>query len=144
MSEQRGPQHRQALPGQRLAAPRPDPQAIASEQADAESDGNRVKAGLRHRRRQIEPAHIEEGAARQDVALARAGQGLQHGEVPEEQLQQQRHVAHDLDVDRGQPRDQPVGGEPRDADDEAETVAATMPSTATSSVLSSPTQKARP
>ena len=51
------------------------------------------------------------------VRLARPRHVLGDQRVPEEQLQQQRHVAHDFDIDRGQARDQPVLGQPADADE---------------------------
>ena len=68
----------------------------------------------------MQPAHVEECRRRAARGSAAARAGAQHGEVPDEQLQQQRHVAHDLDVDGGEPRDQPVRRQARDADDEAE------------------------
>ena len=40
--------------------------------------------------------------------LARRRQVREHGEVPDEQLQQQRHIARDLDIGRRNFRDQPV------------------------------------
>ena len=52
--------------------------------------------------------------------MARIGQRAQHREVPVEQLQQQRHVAHDLDIGRGDCRHELIAGEPRKPDDEAE------------------------
>ena len=89
---------------------------------DAKQQGNshRLEAWLRHGLRQIDPAHVEIDPAGQHVALARTGQVFEYGEVPEEQLQQQRHVADDLDVDGRKLGDQPVGGQTGDADDEAE------------------------
>ena len=77
-------------------------------------------ARLEHRLRQEQAAVVEEAAARNGKALAHAGQRLEHGVVPEQQLQQQRHVADDLDIEAGHPRHQPVLRQPRDADQKAE------------------------
>ena len=48
------------------------------------------------------------------------GKRAEHGEVPEQDLKQERQVADQFDIAAGQPRHQPVGREPCDADDEAE------------------------
>ena len=47
---------------------------------------------------------------------ARAPGKSLHQHVPEQQLQQQRNVAQHLDVNRGEPGQQPVRRQPRDAD----------------------------
>ena len=86
--------------------------------ADDHGEPDRVEAGLRNGRRQVEAAHIDEASPGQGVALPRPRQALQHGEVPKKELQQQRHVADDLDVDGREPRHEPVGGKARNADDE--------------------------
>ncbi len=39
-----------------------------------------------------------------------------HQHVPEQELQQQRKITQHFDIDRSQPRQQPVGRQPRDAD----------------------------
>ena len=47
-------------------------------------------------------------------------QRFEHGVVPEQKLQQQRHVADQLDIAGGEPRHQPVARQPRNADGKAE------------------------
>ncbi len=63
---------------------------------------------------------VEEDRLSHAEAIARPRQRPQNREVPEEDLQQQGDVAQYLDVDRGDPGDQPVAGKPGDADDETE------------------------
>ena len=87
---------------------------------DRQRGQHQAEAFLEHRLRQEQAAVVEKSAARQQQAVAHLRQHLEHGVVPEQQLQQQRQVADHFDVDRGEPRHQPVGGQPRDADDEAE------------------------
>ncbi len=53
-------------------------------------------------------------------ALARPRQGSEHREVPEQDLEQERQVADQLDIAAGEPGNQPIGRQPRNADDEAE------------------------
>ena len=48
------------------------------------------------------------------------GQRRQHREVPEQDLEQQRQVADDLDIGAGDPRHQPVRRQPAERDDETE------------------------
>ena len=48
------------------------------------------------------------------------GQRQEHGEIPEQDLEQERQVADEFDVAAGEPREQPVGAQPRKPDDEAE------------------------
>ena len=74
------------------------------------------------RLRQEEAAVVEERRRRRATKLSRGRrQRLEHGDVPEQELQQQRDVA---DQSRHRPppsrRDQPVRRQPRDADEEAE------------------------
>ena len=87
---------------------------------DRQRGQHQADAFLEHRLRQEQPAVVEKSAARQQQAVAHLRQHLEHGVVPEQQLQQQRQVADHFDVDCGEPGHQPVGGQPRDADDEAE------------------------
>ena len=71
-------------------------------------------------RRQEEAAAVEIGAERQMVAVARRRQHRQHAEIPEEDDQQRRDVAEDLDIDGRDLADQPVAGQTADADQEAD------------------------
>ena len=86
----------------------------------SERDQREARRRQEHRLRQEQAAVVEKAAARNGDALADAGQRLEHGVVPEQQLQQQRQVADDLDVAAGELRHEPVLRQPRDADDEAE------------------------
>jgi hypothetical protein len=63
---------------------------------------------------------VEEDAAGKLDALAHLRQRLDHSVVPEQQLQQQRQVADDLDIPIGEFRDEKVFGKPRDSDDETQ------------------------
>ena len=62
------------------------------------------------RRRQIQAAVTDESQVKRIQALTRARQITQYGEVPEEDLQQQRNVTERLDVHRRDFTDQPVIG----------------------------------
>ena len=72
------------------------------------------------RPRQEQAAIVENAAAGKRDAAAQLRQRFEHGVVPEEELQQQRNVADQLDVAAGEPRDQPVVGELRQADHKAD------------------------
>ena len=72
------------------------------------------------RPRQEQAAIVENAAAGKRDAAAQLRQRFEHGVVPEQQLQQERHVADQFDVAACKPRDQPIARQPRDADDEAE------------------------
>ncbi len=67
---------------------------------------------------EIEAAIVGEDEAAPIQRLARPGQRLQHGIVPEQQLQQQRSVAHHLDIEQRDLRENPVVREPGDPDRE--------------------------
>jgi hypothetical protein len=72
------------------------------------------------RHRQIEPPDIQDHGAGQHDALARAGQGLQHRHIPEDDLHQHRGVADELDIDEPDRADQPIARKAHDADEEAD------------------------
>jgi hypothetical protein len=65
------------------------------------------------------PAAATKPAEQRD-ALARPRQRAQHREIPEQDLEQERQVADQLHIGAGEPRNEPVGRESRDPDDEAE------------------------
>jgi hypothetical protein len=83
-------------------------------------------------------------ASRSDIdRLTHRRQQFGEQSVPDEQLQQQRHVAHHLDVAEAS-RDQPVARQARDADHACPAPLRTArPAPATISVLTMPTMKAR-
>jgi hypothetical protein len=95
------------------------------------------------RQRDGQPAIVEERDAENADRLARAGQGGDHAEVPEQHEEQQRDVAHRLDVSAGDRGEEPVARQPRDADDEAERGRAAAATSVISMVLTMPTQSTR-
>ena len=68
----------------------------------------------------IEAAVVEKDDAADADRLPRSRQGLENRVVPEQQQQQQRRVAHDAGVNERKSRQQPIGGEARHADHEAQ------------------------
>ena len=49
-----------------------------------------------------------------------SGSDFEHRVVPEQNLQQERHVADQFDVTAGEPRHEPIARQPRNADDKTE------------------------
>ena len=103
-----------------LPAARPDGIDNGADDADAERNQHPAEPALEERLRDKEAAVVEEDAAGDDEAFADRRQRLEHGVVPEQQLQQQRQIADGLDVARRRFGHQPVLRQPRNADDEAE------------------------
>ena len=68
----------------------------------------------------IRPRLLRIARCRRSTGSAAAPAAPRARPVPEQQLQQQRDVAEDLDIDRGDLADEPVRRQPRDADEEAE------------------------
>jgi hypothetical protein len=91
------------------------PQQIERDQPDGRRADHPEIILLDRDRRQHQAAIGEKNALDRLPRVARRRKAL-HYHVPEQQLQQQRQVAQQLDIDRGEPRQQPVGGQPRDAD----------------------------
>ena len=69
-----------------------------------------------NRCRHVQATAADKEGVTEVMAVARPWHGQEHREVPEQDLQQRRNVAEDLDIDRHQPRDQPVRGQPQHAD----------------------------
>ncbi len=113
-------EYRELLPRLHLAPPSPDVQPDRGSNAEQKSDDNDPKARLCHRRRQIEPPDVEKASAGNRKALPRRRQILQNGEIPEQELQQQRYVPDGFDVNRREPGNQPVGRQAGDAYNEAD------------------------
>jgi len=67
-----------------------------------------AKTGLEFRRWHIQAPDVQEDGIAQAQALPWRRHRPQHCEVPEEDLQQQRDVAEDFDVEQCQLGDQPV------------------------------------
>ena len=99
---------------------------IHPEQHDADQKHRRdgqhecAETSFENRGGEVEPALVKESDVEQVETLARPRQRTQHREIPVEQLQQQRNVAHDLDVSGRHARDELIAREPREPDDKAE------------------------
>ena len=78
------------------------------------------KPGLADRPWNDDAAIVEKEHVEQRHALPRRRQRGEHGQIPEQDLEQQRQVADQFDVAAGQPRHQPVRRQPSEADNEAE------------------------
>ena len=115
-------ERRERLPGRHLPAARPDARAtttatMATAIAISVAAKPSPTIGLRQEQTAIAEVGCRTGSA---IALPRPGQHRQHRPVPEQELQQHRDVAERLDIDRRDPRDEPVLRQPRDAGEEAE------------------------
>ena len=117
---ERRPENADLRAGLRPASARPPTQEQRGDDAEERSTKNDGKPGCEERPRQEQAAIVENAAAGKRDAAAQFRQRLQHGVVPEQNLQKQRHVADQLDIAAGEPRHQPVARQPRDADDEPE------------------------
>ncbi len=114
------PARREAAARALLPAPRPYPQRDSRD--DGEHQGPEDPAGPLpdHRRGHDDAAVVEKSRAQEREALARSGQRAEDGEIPEQNLEEDRKVADQLDIAGRQLGQQPVRREPRDADQEAE------------------------
>src|SRR5262249_54568498 len=113
-------QNRRPLPGSLLPLAGPNVKGNRTDESGKQRQLEEPQATLEHRQRQKKTAAVENDAAGYDDALANVGQRLEHGVVPEQQLQQQRQIADDLHVAAGCLREQPVPRQTRDADNEAD------------------------
>ena len=103
----------------RLRAAQRSTNGIAA-RASSDATANTPKPGCGTGSRQEQPAGVEQHQAEQHAAFARLRQRVDDDGVDQQELQQQRDVADDLDVDGGQRVDQPVVRQPRDAHREAD------------------------
>ncbi len=85
----------------------------------------------------------DEGDAEKRNALPRVGQCREHCQVPEQDLEQERQVSDDLDIDFADACQQPLSESRHNATMNPITVAKTMPTTETTSVLRSSTTNTR-
>jgi hypothetical protein len=109
------------LPSGLLLLPfRPDMEGDRADDAGHEHERDEPGVLGEDRLRQVEAALVEEEKVADVERLPRVGQGREHRDVPEQELQQQREVADHLDIDHRHLGDDPVLREARDADDEAE------------------------
>src|SRR5205807_1571262 len=104
----RGLERREGSAGRRLPVPRPAFQRDRAENPEGERRKDREKRLQRQRRRQEEAAVVEEERIEEDDALARAGQRAEDREIPEEDEEQQRDVADELDEGAAERGEEPV------------------------------------
>ena len=79
-----------------------------ADNAEPQRDPDRVRALLEHGRRNEQAAVGEKGDVEEGRGLPGVRQVSEHDVVPEDDLQQQRHVADELDVDGRQFGDEPA------------------------------------
>src|SRR5438552_12784006 len=101
-----------------LAAPRTARGLKRHEQAECEGCVYVAAAGAEDRRRHDDAAIAQKDFAKDRDALARPRQRREHGEIPEQDLEQERQIADQFDIAPGKAGEQPVWREPRNADDE--------------------------
>ena len=75
-----------------------------------------MRSRTEDRARHEDAAVVDENLPEQRETLARSRQGPEHREVPEQDLEQERQVADQFHIAAGEPRQQPIGREPRDPD----------------------------
>src|SRR5204863_5514307 len=105
--EETGPEQRKTTSGAVLSTP--CPQCKRDRCTDADDNGRKNRTGSRagDRGRHNDPPIVEKNFTGKRDALARARQCAEHGEVPEQDLQQEWQVADKLEVTAGKPRYQP-------------------------------------
>src|SRR5450759_4108850 len=82
--------NRRLLPGPLLPLACPNIKGNRTDNADGERDQHPAEAVLEDRLRDEQSAIVEKDAARDDDTFPELRQRLEHGVVPEQQLQQQR------------------------------------------------------
>ena len=122
--QQQEADHHQAG-GHALAGPHPVAPHRAEHQRDRHHDRDGhdrhdAEARLRQGPRHVEPARVEERQAHEGQALPRLRQDVDQDGVDEQELEEDRDVAHRLDVDGGEARHEPVARQAGDADGEAD------------------------
>ncbi len=99
---------RRLLARRGLPTLREDAVAESQDEPDQERDAHDPGAVGKDRPRQDDAARVEKGQAEDGQRLPRRRQRLQDDVVPEDELQQQRDIAEQFDVDGRDPRDDPV------------------------------------
>ncbi len=94
------------------------PQQIEQDKAEHDRTDHPELSAVERDRGNDQPAIGQEDAVDRFPGAARRRQSL-HQHVPDQELQQERDVAQCFDIDGRQPREQPVGRQPRDADQRA-------------------------
>ncbi|MFK4659254.1 hypothetical protein ABIF76_000108 [Bradyrhizobium ottawaense] len=90
-------------------APRIEAQGQGRDDTERQHRQKWLQAASADRAWNDEAPIADEGNAEQRDALPRIGQGRQHREVPEQDLEQQRQVADELDIDLADAGQQPIG-----------------------------------
>jgi len=114
------PEHGELFAGRHLAGMRPALDVDAGGDGDDESEADPGIERVIDRQRKDHAAIADEDVGQHLPRLARARRADPQYVPPDDELQQQRDVAHGLDIECGQLVDQPVGRQPRDAHDRAE------------------------
>ncbi|MCY1425033.1 hypothetical protein D9M71_408120 [compost metagenome] len=113
-------EYREGLAGRLLPRLCPAPHHHPGGDGQDHRDDERPEPVAGDRRRHLQTTVVDEEQPAEADALPRPRQRTEHGEVPEEDLQQRRNVAEHLDVDGRQQADQPVLRQTRHTQDEAE------------------------
>ena len=92
---------------------------VASEQRQRRAAPQELRTIGRAEARQIEAADIEKAPPGKRCSAARTA-GLQDADIPEDDLDELRRVAHELDEDERDVAHQPIRRQPHDADQQAE------------------------
>ncbi len=89
---------------------------------DRNHDGNdeRFEAGIADRFRNHQSTIREKETVEYRDALPRIGQGCEHRQIPEQDLEQGRQIAHQFDIAAGDARKQPVRRQPAERDDKSD------------------------
>src|SRR6202158_6066888 len=88
------------------------PQQQRGDDRNQDRQRERLQAGVGDRLWNHETAVGKKEAAKQRDALPRVRQRAEHGEIPEQDLEQQRQIAYQVDIAAGDPRQQPVRRQP--------------------------------
>ncbi len=97
----------------RLLLPPTGPARQENHQQNGSHKGGQhhAETGFENRGRHIEAPVTQKYRGAEFQTLTRPRQGLQHREIPEHDLQQQRDVTKGLHIDSGEAGNQPVAGE---------------------------------
>ena len=97
-----GPEGREGLAGGQLATRREPVDADGDQDGDQKCIACRGKAFGRNWRRKIEAGDVDPDDIGNDLDLAAlVRHRAKHGEIPEEQLQQERHITDDFNIAGG-------------------------------------------
>lgn len=118
---ERRPEDRDAMTGRFLAAACPTVQNDDRDDGSDAGDGRGPEQRTRDRPGQEQPPIVHECDVQVEKVYAPPDlrQAIEADPMPEHQVHQDRRIADEFDVDKGEPRDQPVGRQPCNADDQS-------------------------